>query len=67
MTSKKNPEALNDADLDQTSGGPAYLKLGDIDGESKNSFDLVGKRTAATRSLPAEEVTLGYTKVEWTY
>lgn len=69
MTSKTNPEVLNDADLDQTSGGPAYLKLGDIKGESINSFELAGKRGVRTgaKPLPTEEVTLGYTEVEWTY
>ena len=69
MTSKTSPEALNDADLDQTSGGPAYLKLGDIDGESKYSFDLAGKRDIGTgaKPLPAEDFTMGYTEVEWTY
>lgn len=67
MTDKKNPETLNDADVDQISGGPAYLKLGDIQGESKDSYELIGKRTATRRALPTEEVTLGYTEVEWTY
>lgn len=54
MNDKKKPEALDDADLDETSGGPAFLKIGDIDGESrlkigdiagesKFSYDLIGK------------------------
>ena len=69
MTDKKTPETLNDADVDQISGGGAFLKLGDIDGESKNSFELIGKRDIGTgaKPLPSEEVTLGYTEVEWTY
>lgn len=61
MTEKKEPQALEDADLDETSGGPAYLKLGDIDGESrlkigdidgesKFSFDLVGKHVVGIGS-----------------
>ena len=68
---KKTAEVIADADLDAAQGGAAYLKLGDIDGESKvvNSFDLVGKRDIGTgaKPLPTEEVTLGYTEVEWTY
>lgn len=59
MTDKKKPQVLDDADLDQTSGG--YLKLGDIDGESqlkigdiagesKFSFDLVGKHGVGINS-----------------
>lgn len=67
MTDTKTPETLNDADIDQISGGPAYLKLGDIKGESINSFELTGKRTATRRAVPTEELTLGYTEVEWTY
>lgn len=76
MTEAKNtPEVLNDADLETATGGAAYLKLDGIDGESKsgfktiNSFETVGKRDIGTgaKPLPTEEVTLGYTEVEWTY
>ncbi len=59
MTDKKKPEMLDDAELDQASGGASYLKLGDIDGESflklgdidgesKFNYDLIGKRGVGT-------------------
>ena len=72
MTDAKNtPQILDDADLETATGGAAYIKLGDIEGESKlvNSFDLAGKRDIGTgaKPLPSEEVTLGYTEIEWTY
>lgn len=67
MTDKKTPETLNDVDVDGISGGPAYVKLGDIEGQIKNSFELIGKRTPSRTPVPSEEVTLGYTEVEWTY
>ena len=70
---KTTAETIADADLDIVQGGgiDAYLKLGDLNGESKTaySFEMVGKRDIGTgaKPLPAEEVTLGYTEVEWTY
>lgn len=67
MTDTKTPETLNDADIDQISGGPAYLKLGDIKGESMDSYELIGKRTPTRRAVPTETITMGYTEVEWTY
>lgn len=72
MTDAKNtPQTLNDADLETTTGGAGFIKLGHIDGDTKlvNSFDLAGKRDIGTgaKPLPSEEVTLGYTEVEWTY
>ena len=65
MTDKKNPEALNDTDVDQISGGNGYLRVGDVQGAFKGSTDLNGKPSA--RNVPTEEITLGYTEVEWTY
>lgn len=51
MTDRKKPETIEDADLDQARGGAAYLKLGDIDGESKVSFDMAIKPELTTGEL----------------
>ncbi|MEL7468402.1 MAG: hypothetical protein AAFN27_08100 [Pseudomonadota bacterium] len=75
MTDTKAPQALSDSDLETATGGAGYLKLGDIEGESisksriVDSFETVGKRDIGTGGKPVatEEVTLGYTEVEWTY
>ena len=58
MTDQKKPESIEDADLDQVGGGAAYLKLGDIDGESKMSFDMVVKPelTKGTSGLRATNI-----------
>ena len=78
MTNKKStPSALNDADLEATSGGDkvSYLLNGDIKAaykpafETVDNFDLAGRRDIGSGGtpLPTEEIPLGYTEVEWNY
>lgn len=76
MTTKTSPEVLTNADLETVTGGDkvSYL-LSDVKAAYKptleivDSFETVGKRDIGTggKPLPTEEVTLGYTEVEWTY
>ena len=76
MSDKKNPQTIEDRDLDSAQGGAidAFLKLGDIDGESKEmatstSYDLVGKRDIGTGArtgsdtVPTESFSLNYEKI----
>lgn len=75
MICKTNPEVLTDADLETSTGGQkvTYTET-DVKAaynpsfETVNSFETVSKRVAGgAKPLPTEEVTLGYTEVEWTY
>jgi len=47
-----NEATVNAEEAAEVKGGPAYIKLGDIKGES--------------RRVATEDITLGYTEVEWT-
>lgn len=46
MTSKTKPETLIDAELANVQGGANYVKLTDIEGMVKDSYELAGKQTA---------------------
>lgn len=48
-----NEVTVDAVDAADVKGGPAFMKLGDIKGESTK--------------VRSEEITLGYTEVEWTY
>ena len=70
MTDHKKPAEMKDEDLDSVQGGAGYLKLGDIDGESVNSFDLTMKRGVAggrASAAPVEDFKLNYEKIKWEY
>ena len=51
----KSDNEVNAEEAAAVKGGPAYMKLGDIKGDVQAS------------RLPSEQITLGYTEVEWTY
>ena len=70
MTDMKDTATLLvDNDLDNACGG--YVKIAGPDSNAKlvDSFEMAGKRDIGTgaKPLPSEQVTLGYTEVEWTY
>ena len=53
LNESKTVDAQEAADV---KGGPAFMKLGDIKGEATD-----------TTKVRSEQITLGYTEVEWTY
>ena len=69
MTDKTAPSTLTDADLDMSGGVDGTFKFFKPNEPIKDSYELAGKRDIGTgaKPLPSEQVTLGYTEVEWTY
>ena len=62
MTDQINAETLSDTDLDDAAGGRVLMRL-------KNAGVMRDRvnTSASSDPLPTEEVTLGYTEVEWSY
>lgn len=60
MTKNLKAEVLTDDDLEAVAGG-TYLKY-----ELKNVFVKSWSTSGDADDRPTEEVSLGYTKVEWT-
>ena len=69
MTRQNAPIELGDTDLDISGGRDGTFKFFKPNEPTVDSFELAGKRDIGTgaKPLPTEEVTLGYTEVEWTY
>ena len=70
MTSKTNPEVLNDAELDQASGGGLIDGLIDhkdwvLSGQSTYSFDLVNTSDISTSDTKISS-TLNDSQLKWT-
>lgn len=78
MTNSKKPEhqatkasatELDEADLEAIDGGPAYLKLGDIDGESrvvaKSAQQLKLDRGGVSNKPDSENLSLNFEKIKF--
>ena len=61
MTKNSQTTELNDVELDDVAGGRTLMRL-------KNAAVIRDSvNTSSADALPTEQVTLGYTEVEWTY
>ena len=61
MTKNSQTTELNDVELDDVAGGRTLMRL-------KNAAVIRDSvNTSSADALSAEQVTLGYTEVEWTY